>query len=130
LSDWGSLAQHSASLSALRVALKGVRDYGADIQLFDLRELNLPMFVPGVESVPAAARQLCDAVHAAQGVLWSSPLYHGTVTRIGRDKTVGVPPVARATPLRQSTFALRASVGTLRLHRERRMERATGIELC
>jgi len=76
----GSLAPHSASLSALRVALDGARDYGAEVRLFDLRELNLPMFVPGAEPVPAAARELCDAVHAAQGMLWSSPLYHGTVS--------------------------------------------------
>src|SRR5712672_1650392 len=76
----GSLAQHSSSLSALKVALEGARDYGADVELFDLRELNLPMFVPGVESVPVAARELCDAVQAAQGMLWSSPLYHGTVS--------------------------------------------------
>src|SRR5712675_1481044 len=76
----GSLAEHSASLSALRVALEGARDYGADVQLFDLRELNLPMFVPDAEPVPAAARELCDAVSAAQGMLWSSPLYHGTIS--------------------------------------------------
>jgi FMN reductase len=76
----GSLARHSTSLSALKVALEGARDFGAEVQLFDLRELNLPMFVPGLESVPVAARELCDAVHAAQGLLWSSPLYHGTVS--------------------------------------------------
>jgi FMN reductase len=69
----GSLAQHSASLSALSVALEGAREYGADVRLFDLRELHLPMFVPGVEPVPTAARDVCDAVHAAQGMLWSSP---------------------------------------------------------
>ena len=76
----GSLAQHSTSLSALKVALEGAREYGAEVQLFDLRELNLPMFVPGAEPVPTAARRLCDAVHAAHGMLWSSPLYHGTVS--------------------------------------------------
>ena len=31
----GSLARQSASLSALRVALDGARDYGAEVQLFD-----------------------------------------------------------------------------------------------
>jgi FMN reductase len=76
----GSLAPHSTSLSALSVALDGARDYGADVRLFDLRELNLPMFVPGDAPAPAAARQLCDAVSAAQGRLWSSPLYHGTIS--------------------------------------------------
>ncbi len=76
----GSLAQQSASLSALSVALEGAREYGAEVQLFDLRELNLPMFTPDAAAVPAAARKLCDAVAAAQGMLWSSPLYHGTVS--------------------------------------------------
>jgi FMN reductase len=76
----GSLARHSTSLSALRVALDGAREYGADVQLFDLRELNLPMFVPDADPTPAAARELCDAVFTAQGMLWSSPLYHGTVS--------------------------------------------------
>jgi FMN reductase len=50
------------------------------VRLFDLREINLPMFVPRAEPVPPAARDLCDAGHAAQGMLWSSPLYHGTVS--------------------------------------------------
>jgi FMN reductase len=76
----GSLARNSSSLSALRVALEGARDHGAEVELFDLRELNLPMFVPGVGPTPEAALKLCDAVHAAQGMLWSSPLYHGTVS--------------------------------------------------
>jgi FMN reductase len=76
----GSLARQSSSLSALSVALEGAREYGAHVQLFDLHELNLPMFVPDADPAPAAARELCDAVYAAQGMLWSSPLYHGTVS--------------------------------------------------
>jgi len=76
----GSLAKHSSSLSALSVALEGAREHGADVQLFDLRDLNLPMFVPDADPTPAAARELCDAVFAARGMLWSSPLYHGTVS--------------------------------------------------
>jgi FMN reductase len=30
--------------------------------------------------VPAAARQLAEAVYQANGLLWSSPLYHGTIS--------------------------------------------------
>ena len=75
----GSLAPHSASLAALNAALNGAREYGASVELFDLRELNLPMYVPGAP-VPDAARRLCDATHAAHGMLWSSPLYHGTIS--------------------------------------------------
>ena len=75
----GSLAPQSASLSALNVALTGAQEYGASVQLFDLRELNLPMYVPGAP-LPDAARRLCDATYAAHGMLWSSPLYHGTIS--------------------------------------------------
>jgi len=35
----GSLAAQSTSLAALRVALEGARAHGADIELFDLRQL-------------------------------------------------------------------------------------------
>ena len=76
----GSLARPSSSLAALSVALEGASEFGANVRLFDLREIDLPMFVPGAEVIPAAARELCDAVHAAEGMLWSSPLYHGTVS--------------------------------------------------
>jgi len=61
----GSLAANSASLTALSIALQGAREYGADVRLFNLRELNLPMYVPGAASVPVAATDMCDAVHAA-----------------------------------------------------------------
>jgi len=76
----GSLAEYSTSLAALNVALEGARDYGADVRLFNLRELNLPMFVPAAGPAPTAALELCDAVAASQGMLWSSPLYHGTIS--------------------------------------------------
>jgi len=75
----GSLAPQSASLAALNVALTGAREFGARVQLFDLRELNLPLYVPGAP-VPDATRRLCDATYAAHGMLWSSPLYHGTIS--------------------------------------------------
>ena len=76
----GSLAASSASLTALTVAVDGAREYGAEVKVFNLRELNLPMYSPEAEAAPRAAIELCDAVHAAQGLMWSSPLYHGNVS--------------------------------------------------
>jgi len=43
------------------------------VQLFDLRELNLLMFVPAAESVSPGARELCDVAHAARGRVWREP---------------------------------------------------------
>ena len=76
----GSLSQQSTSLAALRVALEGASQAGAEVELFDVRELELPMYAPNAASVPDAARALCESVYACQGMLWSSPLYHGTIS--------------------------------------------------
>lgn len=43
----GTLREGSTSLGALRRALAAVGEAGAETQLLDLRELNLPMYEPG-----------------------------------------------------------------------------------
>jgi FMN reductase len=76
----GSLASPSSSLAALRIALEGAAEMGAETELLDIRELNLPMYIPGLGDVPDSVHRLCEAVHEADGLLWSSPLYHGTIS--------------------------------------------------
>lgn len=75
----GSLARVSRSRAALQVALDGVASAGARTQLLDLRELDLPMFSPEDEPTPAVGK-LIETCHAADGMLWSSPLYQGTIS--------------------------------------------------
>lgn len=75
----GSLAPRSASLAALKIALQGAEEGGAETQLFDLRILNLPFYIPGAP-VPESARIFLQAAHEANGLIWSSPLYQGTVS--------------------------------------------------
>jgi FMN reductase len=75
----GSLRSPSRSLSALEVAVEGAKAAGAQVRLFDLRALDLPLFVPGI-AAPPAAQELIDAVFEADGLLWSSPMYHGTIS--------------------------------------------------
>jgi FMN reductase len=75
----GSLAASSASLTALRVALEGAAQAGADTQLLDLRVLDLPMFLP-TAAPPEPVVRFCDTSYAAHGFLWSSPMYNGTVS--------------------------------------------------
>lgn len=76
----GSLAAQSSSLAALKIALEGAAEAGAQTELLDIRELELPMYVPDMNEVPESVRRLCDSVHRADGLLWSSPLYHGTIS--------------------------------------------------
>jgi FMN reductase len=77
----GSLARTSRSLAALRVALDGAAAAGATTTLLDLRELDLPMFNPDTyEEPPPATSRLIEVCYAADGMLWSSPMYQGTIS--------------------------------------------------
>jgi FMN reductase len=61
------------------VALEGAANAGARTQLLDLRELHLPMFNPEAEPT-RAVDELIETCHAADGMLWSSPLYQGSIS--------------------------------------------------
>ena len=76
----GSLAKVSTSRSALRVALEGAASAGAETTLLDLRELDLPMYDPDSDQTTPAAAQLIEACYGADGMLWSSPMYQGTIS--------------------------------------------------
>ena len=76
----GSLAKTSRSRAALRVALAGAADAGAETELLDLRELDLPMYDPDDEQPGAAAAHLIESCYSAAGMLWSSPMYQGTIS--------------------------------------------------
>jgi FMN reductase len=75
----GSLGAPSTSLAALRCALDAAHAAGAQTTLFDIREMRLPLYVPGAPAPEVVAR-FCDEVYACDGMLWSSPLYHGTIS--------------------------------------------------
>jgi len=51
----GSLAQRSASLAALRIALEGAAEAGATTELLDIKQLALPMYDPAAKN-PARSR--------------------------------------------------------------------------
>jgi FMN reductase len=76
----GSLRPRSSSLAALKIALAGAADGGAETELLDVRDLGLPFYVPGMDDCPEAVGRFCDAIHAADGFVWSSPMYHGTIS--------------------------------------------------
>lgn len=76
----GSLGKHSNSLAALRIALEGAAEAGAKTELLDIRQLALPMYDPEITNPPASVTKLCEAIHNADGLIWSSPMYHGTIS--------------------------------------------------
>jgi FMN reductase len=77
----GSLARISKSRAALQLALEGAESSGAKTTLLDLRELDLPVYNPEDEdSPPESAERLIESCYDADGMLWSSPLYQGTIS--------------------------------------------------
>jgi FMN reductase len=76
----GSLAKTSRSRAALQVALEGAASAGAETTLLDLRELDLPLYNPDDDQPTAAAERLIESCYAADGMLWSSPMYQGTIS--------------------------------------------------
>ncbi len=75
----GSLRSPSSSLSALEVALESASRMGARVDLLDVRSLDLPLYEPEAPASVGMSR-LAELTAAADGMIWSSPLYHGTVS--------------------------------------------------
>lgn len=82
----GSLRANSLSTAAMRAALEIARHAGADAELCDLREIDLPLFLPeaSIESYSRAARarvtRLVSLYRHADVMLWATPTYHGTIS--------------------------------------------------
>jgi FMN reductase len=76
----GSLRRASTSRAALEQALAGAAAAGAETSLLDMRELDLPMYDPDDDAPGEAAAQLIESCYSADGLIWSSPLYQGTIS--------------------------------------------------
>jgi NADPH-dependent FMN reductase len=77
----GSLREPSRSRAALEVALDGAASAGATVELLDLHVLQLPMYSPELETdAPAVVHRLIETCYEADGMLWSSPMYNGSVS--------------------------------------------------
>lgn len=76
----GSLAQNSTSLSALEISLEGAKEVGARTVLLNIRDLALPMYNPAISAPPESVQRMCQLIGDADGLIWSSPMYHGTIS--------------------------------------------------
>ncbi|HXI85362.1 MAG TPA: NADPH-dependent FMN reductase [Verrucomicrobiae bacterium] len=75
----GSLRRESYTRMALKVALGGAEEAGAEVQLIDLRDYQL-VFCDGGDhgdNLPKDVTRLRDEVKHAQGILLGTPEYHG-----------------------------------------------------
>lgn len=86
----GTLRESSTSLGALKRALRTARDIGAKTELLDLRELDLPMYVPGRTLDEYGERaadigRFLETLRRADAVLISTATYHGTLAGVTKN---------------------------------------------
>jgi FMN reductase len=83
----GTLREDSASLGALRRALAAAGEAGAETELLDLRELDLPMYEPGraLEEYGPGVGRLVEELRGADAVLISTAAYHGTLAGVTKN---------------------------------------------
>jgi NAD(P)H-dependent FMN reductase len=74
----GSLADHSVTRLGLEVALAGAQDHGAETDLIDLRNFELPLVNPSGPTPPDAER-LTDRIRGADALLIGTPMYNGSI---------------------------------------------------
>ena len=71
---------NSASELLLRRALELAEAHGAETLLFDGEALDIPMYAPQIGERTVKAKALIDGLRRADGIVISSPGYHGTVS--------------------------------------------------
>ena len=83
----GTLREGSVSLGAVRRALGAAEDAGAEVELLDLRELDLPMYEPGrrLEEYGENAGRLVEALREADAVILGTAAYHGTLAGVTKN---------------------------------------------
>ncbi|MBW4664414.1 MAG: NAD(P)H-dependent oxidoreductase [Chroococcus sp. CMT-3BRIN-NPC107] len=79
----GSLRANSYSQVALDIAAKRAEALGAEVEILDLRQMNLPFCDGGNEYADYPdVEKLQKAVKAADGLILATPEYHGSVSGV------------------------------------------------
>jgi FMN reductase len=83
----GTLREGSTSLGALRGALKAAREAGAETELLDLREMNLPMYEPGrpLDDFGPEVERLIEVLREADALILGAAAYHGTLAGVTKN---------------------------------------------
>lgn len=118
----GSIRSDSQSERALRVALEGARELGAETIQYSGPELVLPFYDPSVPERTDVALKMVEDLRRADGVILVSPGYHGTVSGLVKNALDYIEDLrgderpyldGRAVGLASIAFGWQASVATL-----------------
>ena len=78
----GTTRPASSSERALSVSLRAAEKEGAEIELIDGPSLILPMYAPGGANFNDSTRHLVDAFRRCDGLIISTPAYHGSISGV------------------------------------------------
>src|SRR5258706_16129220 len=78
----GSLETKSTTLAALKFALDEAGKLGAETIIFDIAKFDLPIYNPAksLEETGENFKKFLDEIHSADGYIFASPEYHGSVS--------------------------------------------------
>jgi len=76
----GTMRAGSTSEKALAAALKMAERHGARTMMISGPGLDMATYQPGTPERPENARKLIDLLRAADGIVISSPSYHGSIS--------------------------------------------------
>ena len=76
----GTTRDGSSSEKALRIALDAAEELGAETKIFSGSNLVLPMYDPAVMERSLNAIELVESLRSCDGVIVTSPGYHGTIS--------------------------------------------------
>ncbi|PTX53901.1 FMN reductase [Melghirimyces profundicolus] len=78
----GSMNPHSTTRKAVSIVAGAARKEGAEVEIIDLGEWNLPMFDcrPDDSTYPDRVQRFKERMLEADGVILGSPQYHGTLS--------------------------------------------------
>lgn len=76
----GTMRAGSTSEKALAATLKMAEEHGARVLMLSGPELDLAAYQPDAPDRPANARKLVDVLREADGIVISSPSYHGSIS--------------------------------------------------
>ena len=82
-----TLRENSASLGALMRVLQATEKAGAETELLDLRELNLPMYTPGKKLAEYGenVERFLESIREADAVVIGTAAYHGTLAGVTKN---------------------------------------------
>lgn len=83
----GTLRENSTGLGALKQVPQAAEEAGVDTELLDLRELDLPMYVPGkqLREYGENVEQFLEGIREADALVVSTGAYHGTLAGVTKN---------------------------------------------